>query len=230
MMRIGVRFAMHSRVALAMSGLMLGARILAAQAPTVDKVEPPNWWGNHSINPVRVLVHGAHLSGARFDCPKLSCSRVTTNATGTYAFVDVTIPKGVATGAYPLTLRTKNGAVPVPFTVSAPLASVGRFQGFGPNDVVYLIMPDRFANGDTTNDRPAGQTDLVDRTKGRYYHGGDLAGVRQQLPYLKELGITAIWLNPLYDNNNGLNFKEVYDSAPMADYHGYGATDMYKVE
>ena len=229
-MRIGVRFGMRRRAVLAVSTMMLSAHALAAQAPTVDKVEPPNWWGNHSINPVRVLVHGAHLTGARFECPRLSCGRVTTNTSGTYAFVDVTIRKGAPTGAYPLTLRTPNGAASVPFTVSAPLASVGRFQGFGPNDVVYLIMPDRFANGDTTHDRPAGQTDLVDRTKGRYYHGGDLAGVQQKLPYLKALGITAIWLNPLYDNYNGLNFKEVYDGTPMADYHGYGAIDMYKVE
>jgi glycosidase len=103
-------------------------------------------------------------------------------------------------------------------------------QGFGPNDVMYLIMPDRFANGDTINDRPAGQADLIDRAKGRYYHGGDLAGVQQKLPYLKQLGITAIWLNPIYDNNNALNRKEVYDGQAITDYHGYGATDFYNVE
>jgi glycosidase len=211
------------------ASLMAGSA-LHAQAPTVDKVDPPNWWGNHSINPVRLLVHGANLGGARFLCPKLSCSKVSTNAAGTYAFVDVTIPKGAAAGSYPLTLRTAGGSARVPFTVSAPLANLGRFQGYGPDDVMYLIMPDRFANGDTTNDRPAGQADIIDRTKGRYYHGGDLAGVKQKLPYLKQLGITAIWFNPIYDNNNALNRKEVYDGQPITDYHGYGATDFYKVE
>jgi glycosidase len=208
----------------------LASRTLAAQAPTVDKVEPPNWWLNHTINPVRVLVHGANLRGAQFVCPKLSCGRVTTNATGTYAFVDVTIPAGAAAGAFPLTLKTASGSTSVPFTVAAPLASAGRFQGFGSSDAMYLIMPDRFANGDTTNDRPAGQADILDRTKGRYYHGGDLAGVKQKLPYLKQLGITAIWMTPLYDNNNALNYKEQYDGQPITDYHGYGATDFYKVE
>ncbi len=203
---------------------------ISAQSPTVSKVEPPNWWASHSINPVRVLVRGTHLGGARFECPRLACSRVTTNSTGTYAFVNVTIPRGAAAGAYPLTLRTVNGTISVPFTLSAPLAATGRFQGFGPDDVMYLIMPDRFANGDTMNDRPSGQSNLIDRAKGRYYHGGDLAGVQQKLPYLQSLGITAIWLNPIYDNNNELNAKETYDGQAITDYHGYGATDFYGVE
>ena len=203
---------------------------ISAQSPTVSKVEPPNWWASHSINPVRVLVRGTNLGGARFECPRLACSRVTTNSTGTYAFVNVTISRGAAAGAYPLTLRTVNGTISVPFTLSAPLAATGRFQGFGPNDVMYLIMPDRFANGDTTNDRPKGQFNLIDRAKGRYYHGGDLTGVQQKLPYLQSLGITAIWLNPIYDNNNELNAKETYDGQAITDYHGYGATDFYGVE
>ena len=203
---------------------------LHAQAPTITKVEPPNWWRNHSINPVRLLIRGTNLSGARFECAKLTCGKVTTNASGTYAFVDVTVPRDVAVGAYPLTLRNTSGSTVVPFTVSAELPPAGRFQGFGPNDVIYLIMPDRFANGDTANDHPKGQTNLIDRAKGRYYHGGDLAGVQQKLPYLKSLGITAVWLNPLYDNNNELNRREVYDGQPITDYHGYGATDFYGVE
>jgi glycosidase len=95
---------------------------------------------------------------------------------------------------------------------------------------MYLLMPDRFANGDTTNDAPSAAPALLDRTKGRYYHGGDLAGVIQKLPYLKRLGITAIWMNPIYDNHNALNRKETYDNQPITDYHGYGATDFYAVD
>lgn len=201
-----------------------------AQAPTVAKVEPPNWWSNHTINPVRVLLSGANLAGARLECGKLTCSKVSTSASGAYTFVDVTIPSGTAPGSYPLTVRTAGGSVAAPFSIAAALPAPGRFQGFGPNDVMYLIMPDRFVNGDTTNDRPQGQEDIIDRKKGRYYHGGDLAGIQQKLPYLQSLGITALWLNPIYDNNNALNRKEVYDGAAITDYHGYGATDFYKVE
>ena len=200
------------------------------QAPAIEKVEPPNWWAGHSINPVRLLVRGRNLTGARMECTRLTCSAVKTNAAGTYAFVDVTIPAGTPSGSYPLAIRTQGGRAAIPFTVSAALPRAGRFQGFGPNDVIYLIMPDRFANGDTTNDNPAKAPGLNDRTKTRYYHGGDLAGIRQRLPYLKSLGVTAIWLNPIYDNNDRLNEREKYDGQAITDYHGYGAVDFYGVD
>ena len=208
---------------------LAGARA-SAQAPVVDKVDPPNWWAGHSINPVRLLIHGRNLAGAGFDCSHVTCSGVKVSAAGTYVFVDVTIPRQLAPGSYPLLLRTPNGRATVPFAVTGPLPAPGRFQGFGPNDVLYLIMPDRFANGDTTNDDPPISRGLHDRTKPRFYHGGDLEGIRQHLPYLRQLGITAIWMNPIYDNNNKLNEKERYDGQPITDYHGYGAVDFYGVE
>ena len=71
---------------------------------------------------------------------------------------------------------------------------------------------------------------LLDRTKARYYHGGDLRGIIDRLPYLKDLGVTALWLNPWYDNVDHLNERETYDGKPITDYHGYGAVDFYGVE
>lgn len=211
-------------------GALLVASAASAQAPSVEKVDPPNWWANHSVNPVRLLIRGRNLSGARVTCPRLTCRMARTNALGTYAFVDVSIPGGAAPGSRPLTIRTSAGSAVVPFTIKSPLARKGRFQGFGPDDAMYLLMPDRFANGDPGNDDPAASAGLLDRSKGRYYHGGDLAGIRQRLPYLKELGITALWLNPIYDNNNQLNRKETYDGQSITDYHGYGAVDFYGVD
>lgn len=215
------------RVLMASTLVAAGA---AGQPPTVEKVDPPNWWTGSTVNPVRVLIRGRHLTGARAQCSRVQCAGLRVNAAGTYAFIDVTIPGAAKPGRYPFMLRTAAGNVEVPFELAAPLAPAGRFQGFGPNDAIYLLMPDRFANGDPSNDDPVASPGLMDRTKTRYYHGGDLAGVRQKLPYLKSLGITAIWLNPIYDNNNVLNKKEVYDGQPITDYHGYGATDFYSVE
>jgi glycosidase len=213
---------------------LLAALLLAApagaQAPTVEKVEPPNWWGGHSINPVRLLVRGRHLAGARLECGRLACGAPTVNAAGTYLFVDVTIPRGATPGSYPLRLRTAGGSAPVPFTVSAPLSAAGRFAGFGPDDVMYLIMPDRFANGDTANDDPAASRGLLDRAHPRRYHGGDLAGIRARLPYLKQLGVTAIWMNPVYDNTNERDTVETDGGRWTAPYHGYHAVDYYGVE
>ncbi len=226
---------MNKRSVTVLAGSMLSAMQFAiaatafAQAPVIEKVEPPNWWGNHSINPVRLLVRGQHLDGARFDCPRVTCSGVRVNANGTYAFVEVSIPKSARPGSYPLTLRTPHGTTTVPFSLAPALPSRGRFQGFSPDDAVYLLMPDRFANGDTMNDNGV-TPGMLDRTKGRYYHGGDLAGVRQRLPYLKSLGITAVWLNPIYDNANRLNEREKYDGLPITDYHHYGAVDFYNVD
>jgi glycosidase len=221
---------MHRIAIRPLAAVALAATAAAAQAPTVDKVEPPNWWAGHTINPVRLLVHGRGLAGARIECPRLACSAARTNAAGTYAFVDVTIPRGAAPGAYPLTLRTAGGTAPVPFTVAAPLSPAGRFGGFGPDDAMYLIMPDRFANGDPSNDEPPGSSGILDRSSPRRYHGGDLAGVRARLPYLKSLGVTAIWLNPIFDNTNRLDTIETVNGRPTTAYHGYHAIDFYGVE
>ena len=118
------------------------------------------------------------------------------------------------------------------------MPKTGRFSGFSSDDVIYLIMPDRFANGDTTNDDPAASSGLLNRTKPRDYHGGDVQGVINRLPYLRDLGVTALWLTPWYDNVNHLNTKEKYtrdnqrsaNGVASTDYHGYGAVNFYGVE
>jgi glycosidase len=216
--------------ALALGAVAALATRAPAQAPVVTKVDPPNWWAGHSINPVRILVRGRNLAGARLACGRLTCANVRTNAAGTYAFADVRVPAGTAPGSYPLTLSTARGSAPIAFSVSAPLAARGRFQGWTSDDVIYLIMPDRFANGDTANDEPAASRGIRDRANPRRYHGGDLAGVRARLPYLKALGVTAVWLNPVYDNTNSLDTIETADGQPTTAYHGYHAIDYYGVE
>jgi glycosidase len=207
-------------------------------APTVLKVEPPNWWADHSVNPVRVLMRGRNLAGARIEIKGtgLRVSRVSANAAGTYLFADVTIAPHAVPGVRTLRISTPGGATEAPFGISAPLARAGRFQGFTTDDVIYLIMTDRFSDGDPSNDDPAVSRGMFDRAKTRYYHGGDFQGVINHLPYLKALGVTAIWLTPWYDNVNHLNEREQYPDKPggarepITDYHGYGAVDYYGVE
>ncbi len=211
--------------------LLCAAAALEAAAPTISKVEPPNWWPGHSLNPVRLLIHGSGLSGATVTGGGgLTTSRLWINDSGTYLFVDLNIPRDSKPGSYPLQIRTADGSAKAPFRLDAPLSRPGRFQGFSPDDIIYLIMPDRFANGDPTNDDPVISRGLFDRNNSHFYHGGDLQGIIDHLPYLKSLGVTAIWITPVYDNTNKPNQHQAVNGKPIADYHGYGTTDYYAVE
>jgi len=198
----------------------------------VLKVEPPSWWAEHTINPVRLLVWGTNLHGARVSAMRAGteASAVVVNPAGTYVFVSVTVSSNAAPGDYPLTLETTQGKATIPFRINQPLDPKWHFQGITKDDVIYLIMPDRFANGDPTNDAPAGSPrEANDRSNPRAYHGGDFRGIINRLPYLKELGVTALWLTPWHDNWNGLNRCDK-PWCPNTYYHGYHAVDYYAVD
>ncbi len=204
----------------------------AQNSPTVLKVEPPNWWAGHSINPVRVLIRGRNLTGARVAAvgDGLTTGLTRVNAAGTYVFVDVVIDPQARPGRRALRLTTSGGVADAPFEISQPLARAGRFQGFSPDDVIYLIMPDRFSDGDPNNNDPPQSRGLYDRAHKFRYHGGDLQGVINRLPYLKDLGVTAIWLTPWYDNVNHPDEIEKKEGGTTTGFHGYGAIDFYGVE
>ena len=209
--------------------IALGFRLSYAAAPEVTKVEPPDWAAEPKGITLRMLVTGRNLAGSTVRST-FRTGPVKVSQSGTHLFVDLSIPKSAAPGSYPLEIATPEGKVQAPFSLVPPLAPAGRFQGFNSDDVIYLIMPDRFANGDPSNDDPAISRGLHDRARSRYYHGGDFAGIEQHLPYLKDLGVTALWLTPIYDNVNHLNERERYDNQAITDYHGYGAVDLYGVD
>ena len=195
---------------------------VSAQAPEIVKVDPPSWWVGSTMNPVRVMIRGRNLAGARVQVPGLRVGAPKINESGTYVFVDLF---AASAGKKTITVTTPKGSASAPFEVLAPLNRTGRFQGFSSSDVLYLIMIDRFADGDSSNNAP-----LYDRGNKFYYHGGDLQGVIDHLPYLKDLGITAIWLTPWYDNYDRLNEIELKEDKPSTGFHGYNPQDFYRVE
>ncbi len=212
--------------------LLVFAFVFSASAQTVTKVDPPSWWANHTINPVRLLVRGTNLNGARVSSanPALRVSRISVNEKGTYLFADVNVDSSIRPGAYPLTVETANGRTSIPFTIESPIDAPTNFQGITTDDVIYLIMIDRFADGDSSNNSPGNSPpEANDRNNPRGFHGGDLRGIINQLSYLKDLGVTALWLTPWHDNWNGVNRC---DKAwcPNTYYHGYHAIDYYAVE
>jgi glycosidase len=219
--------------------LLLGVGELRAAEVQINRVEPPNWWVGHSRNPVRLMFTGTNLKNASVGSPAdLVVSNLVVNAEGTYAFCDVFISKTAAPGPRNFEFTTPVGGAKATFSISAPLPRENRFTGFTTDDTIYLIMPDRFADGDPANDDPAMSRGLHDRSKPRDYHGGDFQGVINHLPYLRDLGVTALWLTPWYDNVNHFNAQEKYTrdnqrsaaGNPVTDYHGYGAVDFYGVE
>jgi glycosidase len=208
--------------------------VAIAQTPTVEKIEPPSWWANSSIKSVRLMIRGKNLTGAKVLAPLnsgLQISNVKINENGHYLFADVSIADSTKVGSYNFKIQTASGFVDAPFEIFTPPQRLGNYQGFLPEDVIYFLMPDRFADGDPTNNDPAKSKGLYDRSKPRHYHGGDLQGVIDKLSYIKSLGATAIWTTPVYDNNDRLDTKEVYEGVPATTgYHGYGAVDMYAVD
>lgn len=204
--------------------LTLSAAAQQASEPKITKVEPPSWWIGLP-NPM-IMFTGENLEHARVSTsrPGIRIRRIQPGLNGHYLFAWLEISKSTSPGQVPLTVTTQSGRQTVPWKLElrSPLGiNIRRnqgFNGFGPDDVIYLIMPDRFADGDPTNNFPASGT--YDRSQPRAYHGGDLRGIQDHLPYLRDLGVTTIWITPIYNN----------DDHTGRDYHGYGAVDLYKVE
>ena len=182
-----------------------------AQAPRIDKIDPPNWWARFP-SPM-LLVHGENLSGAQFalsgKAVKLDRAQISDNGHWAFLWLDTQ-----AAAPQTLSITAKNAAGHARSAYVLAARSHSAHNGFSSADVMYLIMTDRFADGDPRNDPP---TD--NRAAPRGWHGGDLEGIAQHIDYLKQLGITTVWTTPVASNG----------AMPEA-YHGYAATDLYAVD
>jgi glycosidase len=191
----------------------LPAPAQTSAAPVISRIDPPNWWV--ALPDPMLLVYGQNLGDARFTVlgHRVRIEKTQASANGHYAFLALS-EKGAP--AQRLRVRASNaaGSSEANFELKAREPEDGRHQGFSAADVMYLIMTDRFADGDPANNQPG-----YDPGAARGWHGGDLRGVDAHLDYLKELGATTLWLTPILSNG-----KEP-DS-----YHGYAAADLYAVD
>ena len=185
----------------------------------MTKVEPPNWWAGLTPD-VMLLLSGKNLGATHVSCnlQEVSVSRTQATGGGNYLFVWLKLGAGLKSGTAVCRITTPRGQTSFELPIAARKQILGRNQGISLDDVIYLIMPDRFADGDPTNDEPSEFPGSSDRSKSRAWHGGDLRGVEQHLGYLKDLGVTTVWLTPIVKNG------------ATQDYHGYGAVDLYAVD
>jgi glycosidase len=199
-------------VCLLLSVWMCCAVALAAQAPHIDKIDPPNWW--IGLPSPMLLVHGEGLNGARFDLSGagVAIERTQVSDNGHWAFLWLDT-KSASPQTLTITAKNSAGEARCSYKLAERSHDPKAHSGFSSSDVLYLIMTDRFADGDQHND--AGD----DRTAPRGWHGGDLAGIEQRIDYLKQLGVTAVWTTPVASNG-----------AMPDSYHGYAATDLYSVD
>ncbi len=191
--------------------LMVSLIANAQEPPRMTKVDPPNWWV--AMPKPMLLVQGEHLQDAQFylSDKALHLQRVHVSENGHWAELWLsTSPAKPETIS--IVARNASGRAALPFTFATRSKGRDGFAGFSSKDVMYLIMTDRFADGDPSNDGG------VDRSKPRGWHGGDLRGIMQHLDYLQQLGVTTVWITPVYQNHED------------ESYHGYGATDMYAVD
>lgn len=188
-----------------------------AAGPVVNKVDPPNWWAGLDPSPM-LLLSGQGLGSATVTTqyPGVRITRVQPGADDHYLFVFLDT-KGAKAGKARFEIATPQGKTTIEFPILAKPSPQGRYQGISPDDVIYLIMPDRFADGDPSNDQPAASTGTYDRKQPQAWHGGDLKGIIEHLPYLHDLGVTALWLTPVWQNTDN-------------SYHGYHVVNFYNID
>ena len=207
-------------VGLAAQLLCVTACLAQSAKPVISKIDPPNWFTQ--LPDSLLLVHGENLENTTFTVrhTDASITKTTISPNGHWAFLTF-VTKSAHPGKVEIMATNPRGTTKVSYVLSARRSVDEQPKGFSSADVMYLIMPDRFADGDKKNDEVKGFRDPDNRSSARAYHGGDLRGIEEHLDYLKSLGVTTLWTTPLYDNSAGQS---------GGTYHGYSATDMYAID
>lgn len=208
---------------IALAALLATALLPAhAQPYRIDHMEPAFWWAGMQHKGLQLMVHGPRIADLEpaIDYPGVRIGSVSRVANRNYLFIDLVLAPDVAPGRFEI----RFGAPGKPgltynYQLLARAPGSAQRQGFGNADVIYEVMPDRFANGNPANDTVAGMADKANRADGSGRHGGDLQGMAQHLDYIRDMGFTQLWPTPLVENNQH-----------EQSYHGYAATDHYKID
>ena len=189
----------------------------------IQHVEPPFWWAGMKNPHLQVLIHGENIADykVKAEYPGLSLKTVSRVQNPNYLFLDLELENNIKAGSFLITF-SKDGKkeFDYEYQILQREKDASEVKGFDNSDVIYLLMPDRFANGDPSNDVvPSMKETDLDRNEPYGRHGGDIQGIIDHMDYFEEMGFTALWLNPVLENDQ-----------PDASYHGYAITDFYKVD
>jgi glycosidase len=194
-----------------------------AQIPALERIEPTNWWVGMKNNKLQLIVHGNQIATRNVTINYLGVNLLKVNKVENpnYLFLDLEISAATQPGTFPIRFEKKGAkAIVSNYELKARNTQQVKAQGVNTKDFMYLIMPDRFANGDKTNDVVKGMNETsLNRDSMYLRHGGDIQGIINNLDYLQDLGVTALWINPLLTNDQ-----------PKTSYHGYANTENYRID
>lgn len=214
-------FCIHKNLAgVALALVFATAR--AAGAPAIDHLEPPFWWAGMHDKQLQLMVHGERIADLepQLSYPGVRITAVTRVANRNYLFIDLVVGADAKPGSFDIDFKgARRDKVRYTYRLLPRAHGSAQRQGFSGADAIYELMPDRFANGDPSNDSVAGLADKAKRASGYGRHGGDIQGIIDHLGYIQGLGFTQLWPTPLVEND-----------MPEASYHGYAATDHYKID
>ncbi len=192
--------------------------LLAIDIKTVD---PAFWWAGMKNPELQILIHGDNVakSDVTITSKTARLKEVVKLESPNYLILYLDVSDAQPEKFDVVLQQGKNKEV-IPYQLKQRKSGSAERVGFNSSDVLYLIMPDRFANGDPSNDVIPGMKEAkVDRNEQYARHGGDFKGIMDHINYINDLGVTAIWLNPVLEND-----------MPEGSYHGYATTDYYKVD
>ncbi|MCF8367859.1 MAG: glycoside hydrolase family 13 protein [Bacteroidales bacterium] len=193
-----------------------------SQKTAIERVEPPFWWTQMKNPELQLLVYGPGISNTVPEISRkgIEIMDIISTENPNYLFIYLFLHDSVEAGTFEIIFRISSSEeITYKYELKERKQGSADRKGFSTADMVYLIMPDRFANGNPANDNHPDMLEKADRSDPDGRHGGDIKGIANNLSYIKELGVTALWINPLVENNN-----------PKYSYHGYAITDFYKID
>jgi glycosidase len=199
------------------------------EANDIEKIEPPFWYTGFKNKSLQLLVKHPNIGSSNVEISKsgIALKEVHKADSPNYLFLDLEIAESAKPGKFNIVFKQKDGTeLTQTYELKAREKSAEDYIGFDSSDAIYLITPDRFVNGITANDTPAGiegqpqlQEQTINRSDDYARHGGDIAGITSRIDYINDLGFTAVWPQPLLTND-----------MKRGSYHGYAVTDLYQID